>query len=169
VVFTSGGNDVVDFVQLYTEGRGEDAVWARAEATVVALEEAVAHLKDPALYPAGNVVLFATPFEYTDWSGDIGSCAAAGASGLSGSVDPALMRDLMDWLSVEYLRIAEAHGADVVFLLEAFCGHGFQREDASLPCYRGPETERYFDLTCIHPNALGHGQILDRFRAVIDR
>lgn len=167
VVFTVGGNDVVDFVQMSAGGDSDELVWQRAEQTIIALEAAVEHLKDPNTYPAGNLVLFATPFEYTDWSGEISSCAAASASGLSELSAPSLLRDIMDWLSVEYLRVAETHGADIIYLLEAFCGHGFRNDDESGPCYRGENAERWFDLTCIHPNAAGHAQILQRFQAIL--
>lgn len=167
VVFTIGGNDLVDFVQMSADGDSDEMVWQRAEETITALDAAVMHLKDPNVYPAGNLVLFATPFEYTDWFGDITSCAAASASGLSEISSPTLLQDIMNWLSVEYLRIAESHGADVVFLLEEFCGHGFRRDDPSGPCYRGEDAERWFDLTCIHPNAAGHAAILNRFQAIL--
>ena len=168
VVFTIGGNDLVDFVQMSADGDSDELVWQRAEETVSALDAAVMHLKDPNVYPAGNLVLFATPFEYTDWFADITSCAAAGASGLSELSSPNLLQDIMDWLSVEYLRIAESYGADVVFLLEAFCGHGFRRDDPTGPCYRGEDAERWLDLTCVHPNAAGHAAILNHFQAALD-
>ena len=58
--------------------------------------------------------------------------------------------------------------ADMVFLLEHFCGHGYMRDDPTLQCYRGPNTELWFDLTCIHPTPNGHGQVANLFQEVID-
>jgi hypothetical protein len=55
-----------------------------------------------------------------------------------------------------------------VFLLEEFCGHGLNADDPSVPCYRGPNTETWFDLTCIHPNPTGHDHITDMFMAVVN-
>ena len=57
---------------------------------------------------------------------------------------------------------------DMVFLLEHFCGHGYKKDDATLQCYRGPGTEMWFDLSCIHPNPTGPGQIAKLFGAVIE-
>ncbi len=169
-VFTSGGNDLVDIVKLIAHGETPDAVWARAQETVDNLDEAIARLKDTANFPAGTLVLFATPYEFTDWSGDISSCAAAQASGVSPVTSPegiALLKDVLDWLTVSYLGVAEEQGADVAFLLEVMCGHGFHRDDATLPCYRGPGAERFLDLTCIHPNVRGHQELVDRFSALV--
>ncbi len=170
VVFTSGGNDLVDLVKMASDGNSPDDIWARAEQTVADLEAAIDNLKDATAFPAGNLVLFGTPFEYTDWSGDITSCAAAPASGVAPVSDPdkiALLKEIFDWLSVSYLGVAERQGADVAFLLEAMCGHGFRRDDPSLPCYRGPDAERFLDLTCIHPNVRGHQELVARFSALV--
>jgi hypothetical protein len=170
VVFTSGGNDLVDLVDMAADGDSDDAIWARAERTVADLEAAIEHLKDTSAFPAGNLVLFGTPFEYTDWSGDVTSCSAASASGVAEVTDPekiALLKAIFDWLSVAYLGVAERQGADVAFLLEAMCGHGFRRDDPSLPCYRGPDAERFLDLTCIHPNVRGHQELVARFSALV--
>jgi hypothetical protein len=56
----------------------------------------------------------------------------------------------------------------MIFLFEAFCGHGFRADDPTAPCYRGPGTATWFDATCIHPNAAGHDHIAAMFTAVID-
>jgi hypothetical protein len=56
----------------------------------------------------------------------------------------------------------------MIFLLEDFCGHGFERDNPAAPCYRGPNTPAYFDLTCIHPNPTGHEHIRDMFMAVVN-
>ena len=66
------------------------------------------------------------------------------------------------------MEAAVTHGADMIFMLEEFCGHGFKRDDAELQCYRGPDAEAYFDFTCIHPTPLGHQVIADMFMEVVN-
>ena len=56
----------------------------------------------------------------------------------------------------------------MTFLLEDFCGHGFENENPAAPCYRGPNTPQWFDLTCIHPNPAGHDHISEMFMAVVN-
>ena len=56
----------------------------------------------------------------------------------------------------------------MIFALEAFCGHGFNHDDPTAPCYRGPTAPRWFDATCIHPNPLGHANLADMFFAVVE-
>ncbi|MCH9679947.1 MAG: hypothetical protein K0V04_00820, partial [Deltaproteobacteria bacterium] len=56
---------------------------------------------------------------------------------------------------------------DMYLLLETFCGHGFNFDDPTAPCYRGPDTPIYFDLTCIHPNPVGHSVIANDFLSVV--
>lgn len=162
VVMTNGGNDI--------------AAWASkklttAEAMTMAddaaqkLRDAIDWLKEPGRFANGVYVTFANVYEYTDTSGDLSSCPAAGVAGFSGQWPdgrPAVVR-----LQEQYMKIAVETGTDMVFLLETFCGHGFKRKDASLQCYRGPNAEALFDLTCIHPNPKGHGVIADLFAKVI--
>jgi hypothetical protein len=56
----------------------------------------------------------------------------------------------------------------MVFMLEHFCGHGFRRDDPAGRCYRGPDADLWFDLTCIHPNPTGHQMLSDMFMAVVE-
>jgi hypothetical protein len=51
----------------------------------------------------------------------------------------------------------------MIFLLENFCGHGFHAGEPENECYRGPDAETWFDLTCIHPNPTGHAALADLF------
>ena len=66
------------------------------------------------------------------------------------------------------MKVAVDTKIDMVFLQEDFCGHGYKNDDPGLQCYRGPNTPRWFDLTCIHPNPAGHAEIARLFRAIID-
>lgn len=65
------------------------------------------------------------------------------------------------------MSIAVDTDSDMLFLLEAFCGHGFHHDDPESPCYRGPDTEIWFDGTCTHPNPTGHAVIADMFLDVV--
>ena len=61
---------------------------------------------------------------------------------------------------------SEDTGSDMLFLLESFCGHGYNRADPSARCHN-PTGELWFDLTCIHPNPAGHTAIAEMFEAVV--
>ena len=69
------------------------------------------------------------------------------------------------------MRIAVDYQVDLIWLLESFCGHGFVATgpdaDTESRCYRGPDAELYFDITCIHPNDAGHHALSELFKAVI--
>jgi len=65
------------------------------------------------------------------------------------------------------MSIAVDTRTDMIFMLESFCGHGHAHDDPSAPCYRGPGTEIWFDLSCIHPNPTGHGVIADMVMSVV--
>ena len=55
----------------------------------------------------------------------------------------------------------------MLFLLEEFCGHGFNADNPEAPCYRGPGNENWFDFTCTHPNPTGHENLASFFVATI--
>ena len=56
----------------------------------------------------------------------------------------------------------------MIWMLEHFCGHGWNNEDPTGRCFRGTETERWFDLSCTHPSVPGHAAIAQMFLAVVD-
>ncbi len=169
VVMTMGGNDIAAFTKDGAEGMPVAEVTANVAAIVQKLRDAVAHLKDPALFPGGVQVVFTNNFEFTDATGDVASCPAAGAAGFDRPwQDPRALADLVVWMMEQYMAIAVETQSDLVFVLESFCGHGFHHDDPDNGCYRGADTERWFDLTCIHPNPTGHAELADMFMAVVD-
>ena len=108
-------------------------------------------------------------FEFTDATGDVSSCPAAGAAGFDEAWDDQqALEDLVVWANEQFVEIAVSSGSDVIFMLEHFCGHGYHNDDPMSRCYRGPNTERWFDLSCIHPNPAGHTVIADMFMAVVE-
>jgi lysophospholipase L1-like esterase len=167
IVMTVGGNDMNAFLEDAQNGDTPQQTMTKVDAMLAMFEDAVAFLKDPARFPAGSFVVFANIYEFTDGTGEIESCPGAALAGFSGMAPPQ-MRPAYIHVDEQYMRIAKQYGADMIFLLESFCGHGFFAGDAQNECYRGPGAETWFDLTCIHPNPAGHAAMADLFFKTID-
>ena len=197
VFFTMGGNDVAHINKKGADASSEEvaagypSVWAAAESAIGYLEEAMAFLKDPAAFPAGVHVVFANPFEFTDGTGDTSACSPAeitipfvgpldisafgidlaGLAGYGPWEDQSAQEAIIIWMMEQYMRIAVDYQADLVWLLESFCGHGFvatgPNADTDNRCYRGPDAELYFDISCTHPSKAGHKALSELFKAVI--
>jgi hypothetical protein len=161
VVFTSGGNDVVGLA--FSKATVEEAQ-PDVDRIVGRLRETLAWLQDPANVPGGVRVVYANVYEFTDATGLLDGCRLLAASGLSGTWLDGL--EVYARLETGYAQAAVDAGTDVMFLEELFCGHGFNRDDPTGPCYerRG---ELWLSNDCIHPNATGHAQIADAFWAII--
>lgn len=169
VVVTSGGNDLSSLAQDAIDGVPMMELQATVEEFVALKREAVEWITAPGTFPNGVFVVFANIYEFTDGTGDVMSCDVSGLAGFEQPVpNPQELTDLIVWTNEQYMSIAVDTGTDMLFLLETFCGHGFGNDDPSSPCYRGPDTPRWFDLTCIHPNPAGHGVIADNFMSIID-
>jgi hypothetical protein len=168
VVFTSGGNDINAITQDAIDGVPNADLWLMAEDMVLRQREAIEWLLAPGRFPNGVFVVFGNPYEFTDGTGEVESCDVSALAGFDQPV-PAVaeLADLVVWIEEEYGKMAVETGTDMIFLLEEFCGHGFNRDDPTAPCYRGPGAELWFDLTCIHPNPTGHQHIADMFMAVV--
>ena len=167
VVMTIGGNDVASVQKDGADGAPYAQTRASVEQFVQYLREAIQWFyEDPNRFPNGVFVVFANMFEFTDGTGEVGACPVAGLAGFNGEWPDA--EELVIWANEQFMSIAVETGTDMIFMLEHFCGHGFNNDDPTNRCYRGPNTERWFDLTCIHPNPTGHGVIADMFINVID-
>lgn len=167
VVMTVGGNDFNAMAQAAGDGTPMTEIMAMAEQTVNDLRDAVLWFyEDPARFPNGVFVTFSNIYEFTDATGDLNSCIVSIFAGLGGSWPEG--REPAIYLNEEYMRIAVDTQTDMIFMLENFCGHGFHNDDPASQCYRGPGAERWFDLTCIHPNPTGHHVIADMFMAVVN-
>lgn len=166
VIMTIGGNDIAAVTKEGSMGAPVDVTRPMVEEFVQKMRDAIHYLKDdPTRFPNGVFVIFANMYEFTDGTGDVTSCPAAGLAGFDAPWPDA--EPLVIWANEQYMQIAVETGTDMIFMLEHFCGHGFYNEDPNNRCYRGPNTERWFDLTCIHPNPTGHGQIADMFMNVV--
>ncbi|MEW5849887.1 MAG: SGNH/GDSL hydrolase family protein [Myxococcota bacterium] len=167
VVFTIGGNDIAALTKDHAHSPYNEA-YADVQEFVSLMRDAVTALKDPAQFPGGVYVMFGNMFEFTDGTGDVGSCPAASAAGFTEPWDhPEDLASLVIWANEQFLKMAVDTGSDMIFMLEHFCGHGFNNEDPENRCYRGPNTPRWFDLTCIHPNPDGHDQIANMFMSLV--
>ncbi|MCA9653566.1 MAG: SGNH/GDSL hydrolase family protein [Myxococcales bacterium] len=168
VVWTMGGNDVSAIVQDSIAGAPLADSLMQLEEMVANHEAAVQWLTDPATFPNGAFVVNANVYEFTDYTVDLLSCPAADLAGFSSNPEsPEVLLGSLNLINEEYMRIAQENGTDVVFMFEAFCGHGFHSGDETTACYRGPGNDNWFDLTCIHPTPEGHSQIADMFLSVI--
>lgn len=168
VVMTVGGNDISSLTQDAIDGASEEALWDEITSAVELQRAAIEWLKDPENFPNGAFVVFANIYEFTDGTGEVMSCDVSGLAGFDQPVPaPDQLAEMIVWANEQYMSIAVDTQSDMIFLLESFCGHGFQADNPEAPCYRGPGAGTWFDLTCIHPNPTGHDQITDLFGAVI--
>jgi lysophospholipase L1-like esterase len=169
VIMTMGGNDISSLTQDAIDGIPMDQLWMSTQDFVQRMEDAVAWILEPGRFPNGVFVVFANMYEFTDGTGEVQSCDVSGLAGFDEPIPaPDDLAAMVIWANEQYVRIAVDHGADVIFMLEDFCGHGFERDNTAGPCYRGPNTPGWFDLTCIHPNPAGHDHITDMFMAVVN-
>jgi hypothetical protein len=170
VVMTSGGNDLAKLTRNAIDGAPVDDLWMQIM-EIVQLKSEVIHwlVGDPAKFPNGVFVIFANIYEFSDGTGDVQSCDVSDLAGFDEPLPvPEQLVEMLVWANEQYLRIAVESGTDMIFMAEAFCGHGFNHDDPTSPCYRGPETDRWFDLTCIHPNPTGHTELANMFLSVVD-
>jgi len=169
VVMTSGGNDVSSLAQDAIAGVPAADLMVEAQQVIDYGREAVEWLTAPGRFPNGVFVVYANIYEFTDGTADVMSCDVSGLAGFEEPVpNPEELTDLIMWMNEQYMSIAVDTNTDMLFLLETFCGHGFGNDDPESPCYRGPDTPRWFDLTCIHPNPTGHGVVADNFLSIIN-
>ena len=170
VVMTSGGNDLAKLTRNAIAGAPVEELWMQIMEIVQLKSEVINWLVgDPAKFPNGVFVIFANIYEFSDGTGDVQSCDISDLVGFDEPLPvPEQLVEMLVWANEQYLRIAVESGTDMIFMAEAFCGHGFNHDDPTSPCYRGPETDRWFDLTCIHPNPTGHGELANMFLAVVN-
>ena len=102
-------------------------------------------------------MIYGNPYEYTDATGDTGSCPASRLVGLEGN--QMQLAPAVQYFNERYMEIAVQYQVDMIFMLEHFCGHGFHNDDPASQCYQGSGAARWFDFTCIHPNDAGHAGI----------
>ena len=168
-IVTSGGNDIANLTRKAIDGVPQAELWDQAIEMIAYKQDAIEWMKDPQRFPNGNFVVFANIYEFTDATGDVQSCDVSGLAGFEEPVpSPDELAEVVTWIEEEYMRMAVETGSDMIFLFEEFCGRGFNYDDPTAPCYRGPGEQRWFDLTCTHPNPTGHQAIANMFMAVVE-
>lgn len=164
IIFTMGGNDISNWAQ---DNLSAEAATVEADLSADLLDDAIAELTSPTRFPNGSFVVFANPYEFTDGTGDLHACPLA-VTAFPDTPEWTVGRPAVLHFQERYMQIAVEHQVDMVFMLESFCGHGYHRDDPSIECYRGPDAELWFDLTCTHPTPAGHAALADLFMSVIN-
>ena len=167
VVMTIGGNDLSSLTSGFMEGQPVSDLWAQTETFMQLVRETVEWITAPGRFPNGVYVVTTNLYEFTDATGDVTSCPTAGLAGFGEAVTDPALAEMVVWAMEEFMSVAVDTDTDMLFLLESFCGHGFNYDDETGRCYRGAEAELWFDLTCIHPNPVGHSVIADMFMSVV--
>lgn len=176
IIMTMGGNDMMAAAELIAAGGTDTEAAALVQEALDYTDEAFAWIREgsdldgvsPELstrFPAGVFMVYSNVYEFTDATGDLGSCPMAATLGFD-YVIPQL-RDGYIWVSEAYMELAVRYRFDLILMLEQFCGHGYHAGDESNECYRGAEAEIWFDGTCIHPNPTGHEVVSDMFYTVV--
>jgi hypothetical protein len=169
VVMTIGGNDLNSLAQDAIDGVPQGQLWTDTMAFVQLQRDALDWLLEPGRFPNGVFVVFTNVYEFTDGTGDVQTCDVSGLAGFDEPVpNPQELAQMVIWANEQFVKMAVDTGTDVLFLLEEFCGHGFNADNPTAPCYRGPGQPVYFDLTCIHPNVAGHDHITNMFMSVVN-
>ncbi len=166
VIITMGGNDLARWAKDATnENKPIDEIMVDVEAAYQLMADAIEFLTDPMNFPNGSYVIFANVYEYTDRTGDLGSCTAAQFQDLTGSWPEGM--PVINSFNEMLMELAVESGTDMVFMSEEFCGHGFYHNDAINVCY-ADGNDNWFDLTCIHPTPDGHDNLAGMFSMVVE-
>jgi lysophospholipase L1-like esterase len=170
VLLSVGGNDIYSLLEDARAGVDEATLRATYDQALQRLREAVEWVVDPANLPNGAYVVFANTYDLTDPHGaeDVARCDGARLIGMDDPLRDPIVQSILADAQEAYVQLAVETGTDVVFLGEAFCGHGYAAGDPGGRCYRGPDAELWLDLTCEHPNGRGHDALTEAFLAVVD-
>ena len=103
--------------------------------------KAIEWFREPGRFPNGVDVIFANMFEFTDGTGDTKACPAAGLAGFGAAWDDTqALADMVIYANEQFMKIAVDTQSDLVFLLESFCGHGFNSKTPPAPRRGTPRT-----------------------------
>lgn len=166
IVMTMGGNDMQSIAKKSIGGETLEQGMKRADDALKHFQDAMTWSKDAKRFPKGSYVVFANVYEFTDSTGDVTACPVSQAVGFTAPWKDGAQ--VFAHFNKKLLTIAVSMQIDMMFMFEHFCGHGFFNEDPQNACYLGPDTPRWFDGTCTHPNPDGHTRIADMFMATIN-
>lgn len=170
VVMTIGGNDIFSLLEDINAGVEDDTLRETYSKAVDLMEEAIRWVKEPGRFPNGVFVVFGNTFDFTDPDGaeDMAACDGAALIGLDKPLREPILHEILADAQARYLKLAVETGTDMMFFGESFCGHGWNGDDPTRRCYRGPNTPVWTDFTCEHPNGAGHAAIADLVLSVVD-
>ena len=171
VVMTSGGNDLFSMLQDVQEGVDEATIRASWDQGMGDLQDAVHYIKDdPTMFPGGIYFVFANIFDLSDADGaeDMARCEGAALIGIDVAIRQPLVWELVGWWQEQTLALAIETGSDMIFMGEAFCGHGSNYDSTTGRCYRAADAAVWYDFTCEHPNDLGHAAIAELVMSVVE-
>jgi lysophospholipase L1-like esterase len=167
IVMTMGGNDLAALAKdAPANGMTIDQILANVDTAAQKLRNGVNWFRDPARFPNGVFVVFSNVYEFTDGTGDPTLCPAASLSGFHAPWPDG--RAAYIEMEEQMMSVAVDTKSDLLFSLEQFCGHGYDNNNPNNECYRGPNTERWFDISCIHPTPNGHAKLADMFMAEVN-
>ena len=165
IMMTIGGNDALQVM-------GEDSETSLAhmqEKFDNYLVPTIEFLTDAGNFPGGSFVILANVYDPTDGVGDFTHCGLGVFAEDWPEVDE-LAATLNSW----YLDLCMEKGIDMLDTYMLFAGHGFNNDDPENEFYCNrcePDCPcpRWYDLTCIHPNADGHTSLAGFFYEMITR
>ncbi len=170
IVITVGGNDLFSLAEDYYAAVPAADLRAAIEEAVTDLRDAITWVTtDKVRFPGKVYVVFANLYEFTDGFGDVDACPGADFVGIHYDLGAPIIAELIAFEQVEHLKIATETQTDMIFLGEAFCGHGYNLSRADGRCYRDADAELWFDASCFHPNNAGHDAIAGLFQSTIEQ
>lgn len=168
VIMTIGGNDLHSWVTDFKEGSTIEQIMEETESTIQLMDNAIGwFFEDPERFPKGVSVITSNIYEFTDATGDLNACLVSIFTGLGGTWPEGVAPTIR--FNEAFMEITVKYQIDMIFMLENFCGHGFHNLNPASQCFIPPNGgDRWFDLTCIHPNPTGHYVIADMFMKVVN-
>jgi len=164
VLMTVGGNDALQVL-----GESAETSLSHMQNKVGILEEIIQWIMDPSHFPGGVYLVFGNIYDPTDGVGDFTHCGI----GTSYQDWPELS-EVEPVVNGWYMELANRYGVDMLDMHGLFLGHGYHNNDTSNPWYChdcSPDCPcpRWFDFTCIHPNADGHEALAGFFYQMVVR
>jgi hypothetical protein len=170
VIMTIGGNDIYSLLEDVSAGVDEATMRATFADAMALMRDAAEWVVEPGRFPNGAFLVFANTYDFTDLDAaeDMALCPGAELIGMTAPLEDPVLWDILRSSQEEFMSIAVDTQTDMIFLGEQFCGHGYANAEPGGRCYRGPDTDLWLDLTCMHPDDLGHAAIADMVLGVVD-
>lgn len=157
VTISIGGNDLLNDYQALLS---EDKTRELAEKVKANLLEVIGHFSDATNFPGKTTIAIMNVYDPTDGTGTIPLDAqVVSICEVLKSLGPLLGDKVLANFAVfnaELRAFAESEGLLLVDISVGFLGHGFNYDQPQTPYYDSVDPTLWFNVDCIHPNALGH-------------